>query len=54
MPRHRPGIFALASSSLASNSAVPLPRVRPAGAPAEAANTIELPAGARPDLDSQH
>jgi hypothetical protein len=68
LPRHRPSILAMiASSPAASNpaasspgvsspaasGAVPLPRIRPSDAPAEAANSVIEPAyGYRPGLDS--
>jgi hypothetical protein len=63
LPRHRPGILAMVASSPAASSpaasspaasgAVPLPRIRPSDAPAEAANSVIEPAyGYRPGLDS--
>jgi len=64
LPRHRPGIVAMVGSTMAgstmagsgvSTSAVPLPRVRPVGAPVETVSTFSaLPPGARPDLESAH
>jgi len=51
LPRQRPGIFAVAAA--AASGPVPLPRVRPADAPAEAPNSaIEPASGYRPGLDS--
>jgi hypothetical protein len=62
LPRHRPGIFAMAGTttgsiastgSIATGGPVPLPRVRPGDAPAEAASPVIEPAyGYRPGLDS--
>jgi hypothetical protein len=68
LPRHRPGILAMAGSvagpvtgtsaasttgSITPGGAIPLPRVRPTDAPTEAANTAIEPAyGYRPGLDA--
>ena len=68
LPRHRPGILAMAGSvagpvtgtaaasatgSIPTGGGVPLPRVRPTDAPTEAANTAIEPAfGYRPGLDA--
>jgi hypothetical protein len=52
LPRQRPGIFAVAAAATTTGP-VPLPRARPADAPAEAANTVIEPAyGYRPGLNS--
>jgi hypothetical protein len=60
LPRHRPDIFAVATTMAANTPAsgqasrpVPLPRARPSDAPAEADNSVVEPAyGYRPGLDS--
>ncbi len=49
LPRHRPNVFAMstsgtAASGPAASGPVPLPRARPADAPAEAANPVIEPA----------
>ncbi|MGN6748389.1 MAG: hypothetical protein ACTHJS_07325 [Xanthobacteraceae bacterium] len=60
LPRHRPGILAMAGTttasitgSIATGGPVPLPRARPGDAPAEAASpVIEQSYGYRPGLDA--
>jgi hypothetical protein len=52
LPRQRPGILTVAATTPASGGGVPMPRMRPTGAPAEAAGTLDIHVGGRSDLDS--
>jgi hypothetical protein len=58
LPRHRPGIFAMAATIAANTPSgggpVPLPRARPGDAPADTGTIVETPTSGRSELENAH